>query len=161
MPFLRQLPAETVTPEKFKSYGQVVMAAEGDLPFGAGDARLALDQGVPRFYVMRLRQRGRRFRAVTRHKKVTQCLAALSGADWYLAVAPPDIAKPHPDLEKLRAFTIPANCIVKLEVGTWHAGPYFDGELVDFANLELADTNEVDHETWDLHTDGLEYVIVP
>ncbi|WP_420224243.1 hypothetical protein [Pigmentiphaga litoralis] len=26
-----------------------------------------------------------------------------------------------------------------LNLGTWHAGPYFDGETASFFNLELAD----------------------
>jgi len=35
---------------------------------------------------------------------------------------------------------------VKLHQATWHAGPFFsDGQHMDFYNLELADTNVVDH----------------
>jgi len=34
-----------------------------------------------------------------------------------------------------------------LKRGTWHAGPSFTESPVDFLNLELADTNEVDHHT--------------
>ena len=41
------------------------------------------------------------------------------------------------------------NCFIKLEVGTWHAGPYFEQDFVDFYNLELSDTNVVDHFTHD------------
>ncbi|MEY2833387.1 MAG: hypothetical protein RLZZ574_2646, partial [Cyanobacteriota bacterium] len=41
---------------------------------------------------------------------------------------------------------------IKLEVGTWHAGPYFDHPAVDFYNLELSDTNIVDHFTYDFAT---------
>ena len=47
----------------------------------------------------------------------------------------------------MSAFRIPGDCFVKLEVGTWHAGPYFDHDTVDFYNLELSDTNVVDHFT--------------
>ncbi|WP_448564609.1 hypothetical protein [Trichothermofontia sp.] len=38
---------------------------------------------------------------------------------------------------------------MKLAIGTWHAGPYFDHDWVDFYNLELSDTNEVDHFSYD------------
>ena len=34
--------------------------------------------------------------------------------------------------------------------GTWHAGPLFDAPQADFFNLELADTNVVDHQSCDL-----------
>lgn len=32
-------------------------------------------------------------------------------------------------------------CILKLNAGTWHAGPLFTEPFMDFFNLELADTN--------------------
>ncbi|MBD0313443.1 MAG: Ureidoglycolate hydrolase, partial [Microcoleus sp. T3-bin5] len=48
-----------------------------------------------------------------------------------------------------------------LDVGTWHAGPYFDADFVDFYNLELSDTNVVDHFTFDFVKDhNLEFEIV-
>jgi ureidoglycolate hydrolase len=67
-----------------------------------------------------------------------------------LGVAPPDPARAEPDPAAIRAFRIPGDRAVKLHVGTWHAGPYFAAETADFYNLELADTNVVDHETCDL-----------
>jgi hypothetical protein len=30
--------------------------------------------------------------------------------------------------------------------GTWHAGPFFEDDEINFINLELSDTNEVDHQ---------------
>ena len=95
---------------------------------------------------MRLRQRGRTFDKITRHNLCTQCLGSLQGLDWFMAVCPPSTAT-EPDLDRLKAFWIPGDCFIKLEVGTWHAGPYFDHEVVDFYNLELSDTNIVDHDT--------------
>jgi ureidoglycolate hydrolase len=71
----------------------------------------------------------------------------LEGKDWLMAVCPPDNETNEPLLSKLAAFRIPGNCFIKLSVGTWHAGPYFDHEFVDFYNLELIDTNVVDHFT--------------
>jgi len=50
----------------------------------------------------------------------------------------------------LAAFAIPGGCFVKLHAGTWHAGPYFDAATMAFFNLELADTNIVDHQSADL-----------
>ena len=84
---------------------------------------------------------------------------ALEGKDWLLGVAPPGEAeKPEPD--EIQAFHIPGNCFIKLEVGTWHAGPYFTHDLVNFYNLELSDTNVVDHQTCNLAQDfGVEFEI--
>jgi ureidoglycolate lyase len=79
---------------------------------------------------------------------VTQCLASVGGKPWLLAVAPPndpDNPKGEPDLDKIVGFRIPGDVGVKLHRSTWHAGPYFDGPRADFFNLELADTNKVDH----------------
>lgn len=56
----------------------------------------------------------------------------------------------EPTWDDITAFRIPGNCFIKLHVGTWHAGPYFDHEFVDFYNLELSDTNVTDHQTCDL-----------
>ncbi|MCC5625806.1 Ureidoglycolate hydrolase, partial [Nostoc sp. CHAB 5715] len=64
-------------------------------------------------------------------------------------------------LEEIAAFCIPGNCFIKLHEGTWHAGPHFDHEAVDFYNLELADTNVVDHFTHDfLKSHQLEFEMV-
>ena len=52
-----------------------------------------------------------------------------------------------PDLSLLKVFRISGTCFIKLELGTWHAGPYFDRQTGDFYNLELSDTNVVDHFT--------------
>ncbi|MEL6455656.1 MAG: Ureidoglycolate hydrolase, partial [Cyanobacteria bacterium J06623_5] len=68
---------------------------------------------------------------------------------------------PQPTPEDIKVFEIPGSCFVKLEVGTWHAGPYFDDETVNFYNLELSDTNVVDHTTCDLlQTYGITFEIV-
>ncbi len=47
----------------------------------------------------------------------------------------------------IQAFLVPGDTAVMLAVGTWHAGPLFEGDPQSFFNLELSDTNEVDHET--------------
>jgi ureidoglycolate hydrolase len=141
--------AQPITPENFEPFGQVIFASDDGKTFDQQDAQLNLEKGTPRFYIMRLHHRGRTFSEITRHQQCTQCLGSLEGKPWLIAVAPNgDAARPHPS--DIQAFQIPGNCFIKLEVGTWHAGPYFDGNTVDFYNLELSDTNIVDHDTCDL-----------
>lgn len=146
---VQQLKAEWITPENFQRYGQVIFPSGDGQGFNEEDARLNLQNGIPRFYIMRLHNKGQKFYKITRHEKCTQCLGSLEGKDWLMAVCPPYNDIDHPVLEELAAFRIPGNCFIKLEVGTWHAGPYFDYEFVDFYNLELSDTNVVDHFTHD------------
>ncbi|NMG20563.1 ureidoglycolate lyase [Brasilonema bromeliae] len=158
---VQQLQAQWVTPENFRRYGQVIFPSEHGKSFDAEDARLVLDKGTPRFYIMRLHRRGRRFHTITRHVQCTQCLGSLEGKDWFIAVCPPNNNIDQPSLEDIAAFRIPGNCFIKLEVGTWHAGPYFEHEVVDFYNLELSDTNVVDHFTHNfLNSHSLEFEIL-
>lgn len=157
---VQPLVAQPITAENFRPYGQVVFAASDGKAFDQEDAQLCLDQGVPRFYIMRLSQRGRSFSQITRHRRCTQCLGSLEGQAWLIAVAPPgDTDCPNPG--SIAAFQIPGNCFIKLNVGTWHAGPYFDQDYVDFYNLELSDTNITDHQTCSLReTHKLTFEIV-
>ena len=147
------LPLEPISVAGFAPFGQVIVPDEDGAPFGPGDAQLSLAGGTPRFYAMRLPHRGRAFHHITRHGNVTQCLGSMMGEPWMLAVAPPDPARAAPEPAAIRAFAIPGDCFVMLRVGTWHAGPYFDAPSVAFYNLELADTNVVDHQTCDLAAD--------
>ncbi|MEM9117828.1 MAG: ureidoglycolate lyase [Cyanobacteria bacterium P01_F01_bin.56] len=148
---LKSLSAVTITPEAFAPFGQVIFPSADGFSYGSEDAQLKLDAGIPRFYIMRLEGKGRQFHAITRHRRCTQCLGALAGAEWLMAVAPPgDAEEPAP--ESIRAFRIPGNCFIKLHVGTWHAGPLFNTPVVDFYNLELSDTNVTDHQTCNLRS---------
>lgn len=157
---VQQLSAHPITAENFQPYGQVIFASPDGKPYDADDAQLCLNQGVPRFYIMRLHNRGQKFSRITRHQKCTQCLGSLEGKVWLLAVAMPTDAA-QPDLKTLSAFQIPGNCFIKLHVGTWHAGPYFSQDVVDFYNLELSDTNITDHDTCNLHENySIEFEIV-
>lgn len=146
---IRKLQAKWVTPENFSPYGQVIFSSRDGKPFDAEDAQLILDRGTPRFYIMQLHCRGLKFHNITRHLQCTQCLGALEGKEWLIAVCPPNNNVNQPDMENIAAFRIPGNCFIKLEAGTWHAGPYFAHGFVDFYNLELSDTNLVDHFTYD------------
>jgi ureidoglycolate hydrolase len=144
---VQQIKAELITPENFSDYGQVIFASKDGKSFDSEDAQLVLDKGIPRFYIMRLTKRGNKFYNITRHGQCTQCLGSLEGKDWLIAVCPANNSVNEPDLDRMRAFRIPGNCFIKLDVGTWHAGPYFEHDSVDFYNLELSDTNIVDHYT--------------
>ncbi|HIK34010.1 MAG TPA: ureidoglycolate lyase [Oscillatoriales cyanobacterium M59_W2019_021] len=156
----RSLPATWIDAPSFQPYGQVISASADGKLFDETEAQLELSQGIPRFYIMRLQSRGRYFDRITRHVCCTQCLGSLEGKEWLMAVAPPSESD-RPDLNQLRAFKIPGNCFIKLEVGTWHAGPLFDAESINFYNLELSDTNITDHFTYDfLKNDGISFEII-
>ncbi|WAL58726.1 ureidoglycolate lyase [Thermocoleostomius sinensis] len=152
--------AQPITPDTFRPYGQVIFASADGKPYDADDAQLCLDQGTPRFYIMRLHHRGRKFSRMTRHQRCTQCLGSLAGQEWLIAVAPPGQSN-QPVIDDIAAFRVPGNCFIKLEQGTWHAGPYFEQEAIEFYNLELSDTNITDHDTYDLGAgEGIEVEIV-
>ncbi|MGB3298573.1 MAG: ureidoglycolate lyase [Phormidesmis sp.] len=156
----RPIQAVPITAEAFCQFGQVIEPQSDEVPFNAQAAQLQLQNGIPRFYIMQLHHRGRRFHTITRHTACTQCLGSLGEREWFLAVAPPTQSF-KPKLEDIRVFKIPGSCFVKLEVGTWHAGPYFDDETVNFYNLELSNTNVVDHTTCNLlQTYGVTFEIV-
>ena len=147
---VRKIAVNRLTPETFAPFGQVIAPTEDGTPFGAHDAALELSRGTPRFYIMQLPRRGLRFKQITRHREVTQCLAAVGGKSWFIAVAPPgglEDPKAQPALEEIRAFKIPGDVAIKLHRGSWHAGPFFEDDEISFFNLERADTNEVDHQT--------------
>ena len=137
-----------IAPSLFAPFGQVIPPREDGAPFGPSDAQLVLNNGTPRLYIMRLKSRGLAFDRITRHVRVTQCLAAIGGGEWLLAVAPPlapDDRAAMPDPAAIQAFRISGPVGIKLHRGTWHAGPFFTAPEMDFLNLELADTNEADH----------------
>ncbi|KAK6933313.1 hypothetical protein RJ641_036207 [Dillenia turbinata] len=156
------------TPESFKEYGQVIEASPDGEEFGPQDAQLDLTQGTPRFYIMHLEERPFHFSTITHHASVTQCLGSIGGHVWYLGVARPSVVDSAegenglkmnvvkskcghfyvpPSVEDVRVFRISGNKFVKLNRGTWHAGPLFGADSMDFYNLELSNTNLVDHTT--------------
>lgn len=155
----RTIAPESITEINFRPYGQLIKPTDHGKVFDQTDAQLDLSQGQPRLYIMRLEKRGRNFHQITRHQQCTQCLGALGGKDWYMVVAP-NTPMPKPDGLMMRAFRIPGDCFIKLDVGTWHSGPYFDHDFVDFYNLELSHTNIIDHYTYDFRQqEGIEWVI--
>lgn len=117
---------------------------------------------INRFYIMHLEDRDLKFSKITHHASVTQCLGSVGGEDWYLGVAKASILNeseiinedgqkpiqsccghyympPHPD--DVCVFRISGPKFLKLNVGTWHAGPLFKKKTMDFYNLELSNTN--------------------
>ncbi|MQM05722.1 hypothetical protein Taro_038536 [Colocasia esculenta] len=121
---------------------------------------------LDRFYIMHLEQRKLKFASITHHASVTQCLGSVGGVEWFLGVAKASIldgekigvakkvvkaasghyyVPPHPD--DVFVFRVTGPKFLKLNVGTWHAGPLFREKAIDFYNLELSDTNVVDHTT--------------
>ena len=150
------LQVQAITANSFAPFGTLIEPAEDGKPFGLDEAQLDLARGTPRFYVMRLHFKEKTFTHITRHLAVTQCLASVGGKDWMIAVAPPnDPDNPHakPEPKSIQAFKVPGNCAISLHRATWHAGPFFDEPSVDFFNLELADTNIVDHHNCRLDVD--------
>lgn len=144
-----RLKAEPATAANIAPFGTLIEPGEDGTPYGAADAPLELGRGTPRLYIMRLTYKPLLVRGITRHSQVTQCLAAMGGHDWFVCLAAPHDpdAPEEPDPAAIRCFRIGGGVSLALKRGTWHAGPYFEAPAVDFLNLELADTNEVDHHT--------------
>jgi ureidoglycolate hydrolase len=119
---------------------------------GADEAKLTLTNGLPRLWIMQLAGPRLNFVNLARHRRVSQCLGSLHGQEWFMAVAPSDNLDDgaKPDLTRLAAFRIPGDCVIKLHVGTWHAGPLFADDECLFFNLENLDTNKRDFDSVDL-----------
>lgn len=63
-----------ISPETFAPFGQLILPTDDGKPFDDQDAKLRLDAGTPRFYIMRLPRRGMAFDRITYHAQCTQCL---------------------------------------------------------------------------------------
>lgn len=164
------------TPATFKDYGQVIEASSDGEGFGPNDAQLDLSKGgIPRFYIMHLENRPLEFSNITHHASVTQCLGSIGGNVWYLGVAKPSIVDSNeikddlgktvvkscsghfyvpPAIEDVQVFKVSGSKFLKLNRGTWHAGPLFKSDTMDFYNLELSNTNVVDHTTHNFKKDN-------
>ena len=101
------LDVRELTAEAFAPYGQVIaplrtggqgVETRYD-PASASEAKLVLDNGEPRLWIMHLPHVGLGFTRIARHRRVTQCLGSLGGKEWLIGVAPPgdlnDDARPR------------------------------------------------------------------
>ncbi|XP_020208378.1 uncharacterized protein LOC109793319 [Cajanus cajan] len=175
------LKAVEATPSSFKDFGQVIEATPDGQILGPHDAQLDLSQGTPRFYIMHLESRPLKFSSITHHASVTQCLGSVGGHLWYLGVAKPSIVDSDeikdntgnkivqsrsghsyvpPHVQDVLLFKVEGSKFLKLNRGTWHAGPLFKADSMDFYNLELSNTNEIDHTTHNFKKDnGVTFLI--
>lgn len=156
-----KLPAKILEPKAFAPYGEIIFprAAGGQFdnnPYdpenSVEEPKLVLTNGTPRLWIMDLKKNGLAFSKMARHRRVSQCLGSMQGKDWFVGVAPPnDLADgARPEIGRIAAFRIPGNCVIKLHVATWHAGPLFIHDECLFFNLENLDTNKRDFEDCDL-----------
>lgn len=108
---------------------------------------------------MHLENRPLQFSNITHHASVTQCLGSIGGHVWYLGIAKPSIVDSNeitgkkvvqsrsghfyvpPAIEDVQIFKVSGSKFLKLNRGTWHAGPLFKSDTMDFYNLELNNTN--------------------
>ena len=138
------------TPKVLQAYGHLIRPVDDGIPFGSSDAELSFKGGPIRFWVMTLQHRKPEVHKLTRHRNCTQCLASAEAKPWWILLAPPNPHASQPDAGAIRLFRIDPGLALKLHLGTWHAGPYFQGPTANFFNLELADTNSNDHTTAEL-----------
>src|SRR4029079_11103629 len=160
-PTVTTIPARPLDAKSFAPYGEVIYPRAAGSQFdinpydpetSTDEPSLTLTNGTPRLWIMCLKKNGLAFSKMARHRRVSQCLGSLQGKEWFIAVAPPnDLADgTRPDLARLAAFRIPGDCLIKLHVAAWHAGPQFLHDECLFFNLENLDTNKRDFDAYDL-----------
>jgi ureidoglycolate hydrolase len=156
-----KLPAQNLESKAFVPYGEIIRprASSGEFsnkPYdpetSVEEPKLILTNGTARLWIMDLKKRGLVFADMARHRRVSQCLGSMQGKEWFIGVAPPNNLADgiRPELDRIVAFRIPGDCVIKLHVGTWHAGPHFVYDECLFFNLENLDTNKRDLDTSDL-----------
>jgi ureidoglycolate hydrolase len=142
-----------LSPEAFAPFGQVItprrsmgqwIVPDHNPGTSPDEAQLTLHEGIPRLWIMHLKGIGPHFADVARHMHVTQCLGSLGGTEWFFAVAAPTPPGVDPAVADIVGFRIPGDRIVKLHIGTWHAGPHFLVPEALFLNLENMNTRRED-----------------
>lgn len=148
--------AQPLTDEAFAPFGDIIKPRKGGQQFDRSfsydpaaeetHVKLVVTNGDPCLRIMQIPHRGLVFDKIARHRRVSQCLGSLQGKEWFMAVAAPTgfADDAHPRLQDIAAFRIPGDRIIKLHVGTWHAGPHFTHDECLFLNLENEDTNTRD-----------------
>ena len=120
-------------------------------PHSSCDAELKFNGDNLRYYVMRLHRRAAVLGSMTRHIQATQCLGSADAQPWWLAVATAKLQSEQLDHSTVQLVKVQPGEAVKLHQGTWHAGPFFLATTALFFNLELSDTNLVDHNSQPLN----------
>lgn len=150
----RLIRAQFLADEAFAPYGDIIKPRMSGEQFDRTNScdpakeqthvKLVMNNGEPILRIMHQRLRGIAFSKMARHLRVSQCLGSLQGKDWYMTVAAPTSGDSRPRIEGIAAFRIPGDRIIKLHIGTWHAGPHFKHQECLFLNLENEDTNTRD-----------------
>src|ERR1700757_1781312 len=93
------IPAQALDPAALRPYGEVIQARAGavnqfdsipyDPEISSDEPKLSLCNGQPRLWIMHLKNRGAVFTKLARRRRVSQCLGAMHGKEWSIAVAPP------------------------------------------------------------------------
>ena len=156
-----ELPAQTLEPKEFAPFGEIIYPRAAGSQFdnnpydpetSGKEPKLIFTNGTPRLWIMDLKKNGLAFSKMARHRRVSQCLGSMQGKEWFIGVAPPsELADgTQPEIGRITAVRIPGNCLIKLHVATWHAGPHFVHDECLFFNLENLDTNKRDFEDCNL-----------
>jgi ureidoglycolate hydrolase len=144
------LKAGSLLDPRLEACGTGLREVDDMTPPGDQDAQLIFGPGQLRYYVMRIPHRPQPIKAMTRHLQATQCLSSAEGMPFWMLLAAPHIKGPVLDASAAWLLKLNPGEGIKLHLGTWHAGPLFEAASASFFNLELADTNQRDHETLSL-----------
>ena len=135
----------------FTRFGTAILPVDDMTPHSNCDAELKFNGDNLRYYVMRLHRRAAVLGSMTRHIQATQCLGSADAQPWWLAVATAKLQSEQLDHSTVQLVKVEPGEAVKLHQGTWHAGPFFLATTALFFNLELSDTNLVDHNSQPLN----------
>ena len=141
------LQAASLLDPRLDSCGTGLREVDDMTPPGDQDAELRFGPGQLRYSVMRLHRRPQPITAMTRHLQATQCLSSAEGLPFWMLLAAPDTQGPVLDASAAWLLKLNPGEGIKLHLSKWHAGPLFEAASASFFNLELADTNQSDHET--------------
>ena len=142
-----RLTATTLDDPRLAACGRALREVDDMTPPTEKESDLHFGPGSLRYYVMRVPWRPLKVQAMTRHRQATQCLSSAAGQPFWLLLAPPSLKGPVLDASAAWLLRVDCGEAIKLHLGTWHAGPFFPEPSASFFNLELADTNQSDHET--------------
>jgi ureidoglycolate hydrolase len=140
------LTPEAITKENFAQFGELI------LPIGNRESPVETPKpliflGEPLFKTFVLDCKPMIVSQMTRHSMVTQCLNSTDFRSWHIAVCPADADSPTPTASEAKVFIVPPNAIIRLDIGTWHEGPFPFCDNSVFGNLQCIDTEDNDYDT--------------